>query len=82
MSIQMRVLYASENGDRWSLCRDSQTGRVFVRHVPNLPSGGRPSDVDVGAFLAGGRAGPEHQALLRLIGALVADDHPDPAATA
>ena len=76
MPVQMRTLYDSENGDRWSLCHDPQTGRVFVRHAPNAPSGGRPSDIDVGAFLARGRGGPEHEALLRLIGTLV-EDRPD-----
>ncbi len=71
MPIQERLLYSSENGDRWSLARDSGTGRVFVRHRPNLPSGGRASDIDLGAFLAQGSLGPEKQELLRLIGSLV-----------
>ena len=71
MPIQERLLYASENGDRWSLARDSGTGRVFVRHRPNPPSGGRASDIDLGAFLAQGGLGPEKQELLRLIGSLV-----------
>jgi hypothetical protein len=31
----------SPNGDRWLLSRDPDTGRVFVRHEPNLPSGGQ-----------------------------------------
>ena len=45
MPIQERLLYASENGDRWSLARNSDTGQVFVRHRPNLPSGGPVSDI-------------------------------------
>jgi hypothetical protein len=69
--IQERLLYASENGDRWSLARDGGTGRVFVRHRPNLSSGGQASDADLDAFLAQGGLGPEKQALLRLIGGLV-----------
>jgi hypothetical protein len=36
---RMREIYRSANGDRWLLAIDSDTGRVFVRHEPNLPSG-------------------------------------------
>jgi hypothetical protein len=71
VSIQLRTLYTSENGDRWSLGRDLDTGRIFVRHEPNRASGGRSSDADIGAFLAEGRQGPEHQELLHLIGTLL-----------
>ena len=71
MTVQTRELYRSANGDRWLLARDPASGRVFVRHEPNLPSGGRASDIEIGAFLAAGGHGPEHQELLRLIGALV-----------
>lgn len=65
-----RVLYASPNGDRWLLVRE-ETGRVFIQHEPNLSSGGRVSEADIGAFLSHGGRGPEHQELLRLIGTLV-----------
>ena len=41
-----------------------------MEHEPNLPSGGKVSRIDVGTFLARGAAGPEHQALLSLIGTL------------
>jgi len=44
---------------------------VFVRHEPNLPSGGQPADIEIGAFLIAAGSGPEKQELLRLIGALV-----------
>lgn len=71
MTLQTRELYRSANGDRWLLARDPASGRVFVRHEPNLPSGGRASDIEVGAFLAAGGHGPEHRELLRLIGTLV-----------
>jgi hypothetical protein len=71
MSIRSRELYRSANGDRWSLVRDAESGRVIVRHEPNLSSGGRPSDVEVGDFLVRGGLGPEKQELLRLIGTLV-----------
>ena len=71
MSIRSRELYRSANGDRWSLVRDAESGRVIVRHEPNPSSGGRPSDVEVGDFLVRGGLGPEKQELLRLIGTLV-----------
>jgi hypothetical protein len=70
MSLQARELYSSANGDRWSLVRDSDTGRVFVRHEPNQPSGGRTSAIEIGEFLARGSS-PEYQELVRLIGTLV-----------
>jgi hypothetical protein len=47
---------------------DAKTGRVFVRHEPNLPSGGQVADIEIGAFLIAGGNGPEKQELLRLIG--------------
>jgi hypothetical protein len=58
-AVRTREMYWSPNGDRWLLARNPETGRVFVRHEPNLPSG---------AFL---KNGPEKQELLRLIGTLV-----------
>ncbi|MCB4823597.1 hypothetical protein [Roseicella aerolata] len=70
---QVRELYASSNGDRWFLARDPGSGRVFVRHEPNAASGGRKAEFEIGEFLARGGQGPEHQALLRLIGSLVGD---------
>lgn len=70
--MQTRELYSSPNGDRWLLCREGD--RVFVRHEPNASSGGRVSDVEIGAFLSRGPHNPEHQALLRLIAAAVGDD--------
>ena len=70
MSMEARELYRSANGDRWSLVRDPGSGRVFVRHEPNLSSGGRASDIEIGDFLLRGGHGPEHQELLRLIGTL------------
>ena len=68
---QERQLYRSENGDRWSLARDPDSGRVIVRHRPHLPSGGQVSDTSLGEFLVQGGLGPEKQELLRLIGTLV-----------
>ena len=71
MSLKARELYRSTNGDHWSLIRGLGSERVFVRHEPNLPSGGRSSDITIGDFLPRGGHGPEHQELLRLIGTLV-----------
>jgi hypothetical protein len=67
----VREFYESENGDRWFLARDTHSGRVFVRHEPNLPSDGHPSDIELYDFLRKGAAGPEHQELIRLIGLLI-----------
>ena len=64
-----RELYCSSNGGRWYLCRDAD--RVSVVHVPNVASGGKVENFAIGEFLAGGKSGPEHQELLRLIGTLV-----------
>ena len=77
MEVETRVLYKSPNGDEWRLARDAVSGRVFVQHQANLPSGGRVTDTDIGTFLGAGAGGPEHQELLRLIGTLV--ENPAPA---
>ncbi|MEA3141695.1 MAG: hypothetical protein QOK23_3864 [Gammaproteobacteria bacterium] len=45
-------------------------------HEANEASGGQSSRVEIGSFLRAGAEGPEHQALLRLIGSLV--DAPPP----
>jgi hypothetical protein len=39
--------------------------------VPNASSGGQISYTDIGTFLRDGANGPEHQALLKLIGTLL-----------
>jgi len=75
MPDKRRELYRSANGDTWFLVRDA-SGRVYVEHEPNEPSGGQSSRLSVGAFLARGASGPEHQALNHLIGELV-DDAPE-----
>ena len=79
-----RPLYHSPNGDIWSLARDPATGSAFVRHQANAPSGGQVTDIELGAFLSG-PGSPEHEALLRLIGASIfnppgADEDDEPAA--
>jgi hypothetical protein len=67
--MQQRLIYHSENGDTWWLCR-ADGGRVFVLHEANIPSGGTATEIEVGEFLGAGRMGPEHQALLNTIGDL------------
>ncbi|TFF21747.1 hypothetical protein E3C22_13755 [Jiella endophytica] len=69
----MREFASSSNGDRWFLCCDEATRNGYVLHQANLPSGGAATRVAIGDFLKQGSAGPEHQALLHLIGTL-ADD--------
>ena len=66
----MRQLYRSPNGDSWFLARDPVTGSAFVRHQANAPSGGQVTDTELGAFLSG-PGSPEHEALLRVIGASI-----------
>jgi hypothetical protein len=72
MTIEKRELYQSApNGDRWLLVRETESGMAFIEHEPNASSGGAASRIGIGEFLAHGGSGPEHQALLRLIGTLV-----------
>jgi hypothetical protein len=71
MTFEAKEVYNSPNGDRWLLVRESDAVRVFIRHIPNLPSGGRTSDIELGAFLFERSYGPQHVELLRLIGTLV-----------
>ena len=75
MGIETRRLYRSANGDRWQLARDTASGRVFIRHEANAPSGGQVTDIEIGDFLSNGGHGPEHAELLRLIGTLVETRH-------
>jgi hypothetical protein len=65
-----RELYHSSNGDRWTLCSEDD-GRVFVLHEAHLPSGGAFKRIEISDFLSHGNGGPEQQALLKLIAALV-----------
>jgi len=66
-----RELYRSPNGDVWFLMRDPANEKAFVVHEANPASGGQTSRLEVGTFICPGAEGPEHQALLRLIGSLV-----------
>ena len=67
--IRTKELYHSPNGDRWLLCKDA-SGRLFVLHQPNIPSGGKISRIELGNFLSQGQ-GPEQQALLEIIGSVL-----------
>lgn len=66
-----RELYRSPAGDTWFLAREPADGSAFVLHQPNGLSGGRLSPIDLATFLSAKTIGPEHKALLRLIGTLV-----------
>ena len=48
MALKARDLYASSNGDRWSLVRDAVNQEVCVKHEPNAASGGKPSYIPIG----------------------------------
>lgn len=86
MSVEARKLYDSANGDRWYLMREPRSGRVLVRHEPNLASGGDTAVFEVGEFLMQQGHGPQHGELLGLIGTLIGDtvpgSHPSAAAPA
>jgi hypothetical protein len=60
-----RDLPQRPNGDRWLLAYDADTDQVFVRHEPNLSSGGEVANIDIGAFLIAPGSGPEKQELPR-----------------
>jgi hypothetical protein len=66
--LQMKLLYRSENGDRWYLVRGREPERVFIRHEPSTASGGKAAELGIAEFLIRGVYGPEHLELLRLIG--------------
>ena len=65
----VRDLYASPNGDRWSLGR-RPGGDLVVCHYPNQPSGGAFSETHVDVFLRWQPQGPEHQALIAVLAEL------------
>ena len=72
MTLQRREIYRSApNGDRWSLVRETASEWVVIEHEPNASSGGQTMHIEIGDFLMHGEHGPEHEALLRLIGTLV-----------
>ena len=62
-------LYTSSNGDIWYL-HTADPRAPLVRHVPNPSSGGRTSELSVSQFLSSSARGPQHDALVHLIGDL------------
>jgi hypothetical protein len=78
MAIEAKELYTSSNGDRWLLVRDPESQEVLIKHEPNAASGGKSSHTAIGEFLRSGARGPEHTALLHLIGTLVGTDNAQP----
>ena len=62
-------IYTSSNGDDWFLCRN-ESGHVYVVHQPAEASGGERAFVGLGDFLSNSTVGPEHEALLQMIGSL------------
>jgi hypothetical protein len=71
MALENTELYSSPNGDRWLLAHEPESGRIFIKHIPNVPSGGKATDIEIGAFLSERSHAPQHTELLRLIGTLV-----------
>ena len=67
MAQSAEEIYISSNGDRWTLIRDANSGRLSVRHEANPSSGGRVTDTDVDVFLSIAGSGPEFTALRRLL---------------
>jgi hypothetical protein len=67
MSCQRRIY--GQGNDSWWLCR-GQDGRPFVLHEALDASGVHTRRIEIGDFLRTCNSGPEHQALLRLIGGL------------
>jgi len=70
MTVETREFYSSSNGDRWLLFHEPRSGRVFIKHEPNVASGGDTSLIEVGEFLMQNH-GAQHSELLRLISTLV-----------
>jgi hypothetical protein len=67
MTILTDDFYRSSNGDRWQLVRDTVSGRRFVRHEPNLASGGQVTDTAVAEFLDRTGTSPQNAALRALL---------------
>lgn len=64
--ITLQELYVSSNGDIWEVAQDDDK-RLFIRHTPNLASGGRQSIMTLASFLQPDQAGPQQDALNKLI---------------
>ena len=67
LALSVQDFYRSSNGDRWQLVHDPASGRSFVRHEPNLSSGGQITETDVEEFLNRTGTSPENLALRALL---------------
>ena len=74
MPIKTREIYTSSNGDSWSVGLESESGRVFIKHDANVPSGGHTTEFEIEEFLKGPPGSPEHQALMQYIRKQVGKD--------
>ncbi|MDB5409586.1 MAG: hypothetical protein JWL84_4498 [Rhodospirillales bacterium] len=74
MATKTREIYASSNGDRWSVGTGSDSGRVFIKHEANVPSGGHTTEFEIEEFLKGPPGSPEHQAVMQLVRSQVGKD--------
>jgi hypothetical protein len=74
MAITAEDFYRSSNGDRWQLVRDTDSGNCFVRHEPNLASGGRVTDTEVDEFLNRTGSSPQNLALRALLNRQARED--------
>lgn len=60
------VFYTSSNGDRWLLVKEVG-GRPFVRHLPNVSSGGTVELIDLQSFKVREPDSPQNLALAKLL---------------
>lgn len=69
-----RDIYASPNGDRWVLIDCPPTREI--EHRANPASGGAVTRLGLSTFLRASNAGPEHEALRRLLAEEAAERRP------
>jgi hypothetical protein len=74
MTQKATTFYASSNGDRWQLVRETEPACFVVRHEPNMASGGRPTDYPLDDFASQNSATPQGEALQTLLNKLLPDD--------
>jgi len=66
MSASTQTLYSSSNGDTWFL-ETSDVGPCFVLHQANAAAGGTKTRLPVKEFLERAGAGPEREAVIRMM---------------
>lgn len=67
MTLSVEDIYRSENGDVWQLVENAASGRLDIRHVANLSSGGHVTEMPIEDFLSRCGSGPEYAAARRLL---------------